>query len=86
MKKTLLLAAFMMLLAACSQDTSLSIGANDEYHTKSVRITLTTVYDNLSRTGKIVITQDCRPFIFTQERRQDVTALGGKARFSVNAN
>lgn len=138
MKKTLILAACMMLLAACSQDTSLSIssdiasyrfdadggafdaiiftngswtascedetvsltpssgdyttpmhivvGANEEYYTKSIRITLNTKLDNLSRSGKIVITQDCRPFIFCQESRVNLTAQGGKARFSVNAN
>ena len=106
MKKTLILAACMMLLAACSQNTSLSIssdiasyrfdadggafdaiiftngswtatcedetvsltpsagdyttpmhivvGANEEYYTKSIRITLNTKLDNLSRSGKIV--------------------------------
>ena len=138
MKKTLILAACMMLLAACSQDTSLSIssdiasyrfdadggafdaiiftngswtatcedetvsltpssgdyttpmhivvGANEEYYTKSIRITLNTKLDNLSRSGKIVITQDCRPFIFCQESRVNLTAQGGKARFSVNAD
>ncbi|MBR0223155.1 MAG: BACON domain-containing protein [Bacteroidales bacterium] len=138
MKKTLIFVVCMMMLAACSQDTTLSIssdissyrfdadggafdaiiftngswtascddpsvtftpdagycttpmhisiGANEEYFTKSVRITLNTVYGSYSRTGKIVLTQDCRPFIFCEQNRLDVTAAGGKARFQVNAN
>lgn len=70
----------------CTTPMHIEIGANEEYHTKSVRINLTTVYDNVSRSGRIVLTQDCRPFLFCEENRLAVTAAGGKARFQVNSN
>ena len=53
----------------CTTPMHIEVGANEAYYTKSVRITLTTVYDSYSRTGKIVLTQDCRPFIFCEESR-----------------
>ena len=138
MKKTLLFALWMLLLAACSQETTLSItpdiasytcgadggsfdaviftngswttscddkavsftpasgdftaplhvtvGTNDENYTKSIRITLTSKLDDLSRSSKIVITQACRPFIFSEETFLRAPASGGTVRFHVNAN
>lgn len=138
MKKTLLFALWMLLLAACSQETTLSItpdiasytcdadggsfdaviftngswtascddkavsftpasgdyttplhvsvGTNEENYTKSIRIALTSKLDDLSRSSKIVITQACRPFIFSEETFLRASAAGGTVRFHVNSN
>ena len=138
MKKCLLLLAWMALLAACTQDTELSItpdipaiqfdaeggsfdavlftngswtascddpsvsftptsgdyttpmhivvGPNEERYTKSIRISLLTKLDDISRSGKIVITQECRPFIYCEESLLQAPAAGGDIRFHVNAN
>ena len=62
------------------------VGPNEEYYTKSIRINLLTRLDGSSRSGKIVITQACRPFIFSEETQQQAPAAGGDIRFHVNAN
>lgn len=138
MKKTLLFALLLMLLAACDQEATLSVqpdiasfsfdadggsfdsviftngiwtascddpavsftptsgdyttpmhitvGTNEENFTKSIRITITATLDKLARSGKIVITQACRPFIFCEESSLRAPASGGTVRFHVNAN
>ena len=63
-----------------------TVGTNDENYTKSIRITLTSKLDDLSRSSKIVITQACRPFIFSEETFLRAPASGGTVRFHVNAN
>ena len=70
----------------CSSPIHISVAPNAEHYTKSIRITLTTTLDNLSRTGRIAITQSCAPFIFSEEELLRIPASGGKARFQVNAN
>ena len=62
------------------------VGPNEEHHTKSIRISLTSKLDNLSRTSKIAITQACRPFIISEETILQAPAAGGEVRFHVNAN
>lgn len=138
MKKCLILIAWIALLAACTQETELSItpdiatfqfdadggsfdaiiftnghwkatcddptisfapdsgdftapmhivvGPNEERHTKAIRISLISKLENLSRSSKIVISQKCRPFIFSEETLLQAPATGGEVRFHVNAN
>ena len=62
------------------------VGPNEEHRTKSIRIDLLTKLDGNSRSGKIVITQACRPFIFSDETLIQMPSQGGDARFHVNAN
>ena len=62
------------------------VGPNEEHHTKSIRISLTSKLESLSRTSKIAITQACRPFIFSEETVLLAPAAGGDIRFHVNAN
>ena len=64
----------------------ISVGPNDEYYTKSIRIELLTQLDGKSTSGRIVITQSCRPFIFSEESLLQVSASGGDVRFHVNSN
>ena len=64
----------------------ISIGANESYYTKSIRIALLTQLDGNSRSGKIVITQACRPFLFCEETLLRVPAAGGNVRFAINSN
>lgn len=70
----------------CTTPMHITVGPNEAFFTKSIRIELKTVLDDKSRTGKIVITQACRPFIFSEETQLQVSAEGGKARFHVNSN
>jgi hypothetical protein len=63
-----------------------SVGANEEKYTKNIRLALTATLDNLTRTGRIVITQACAPFIFCEEAVKTVGPEGGVVRFSVNSN
>lgn len=62
------------------------VGPNEERHTKAIRIALVTKLDRLSRSSKIVISQECRPFIFSEETLLEAPAAGGEVRFHVNAN
>ena len=63
-----------------------SVGANEEYYTKVIRLALTAKLDDITRTGSIVITQACGPFIFCEEALKTVGPEGGVVRFSVNSN
>jgi len=62
------------------------VAPNEEHRTKVVPIVLKATLDNLTRTAKIVITQQCRPFIFCDEAVKTIDAAGGIVRFSVNSN
>lgn len=62
------------------------VGPNTEQYTKSVKISLTTKLDGNSRSSRIAITQDCNPFIVSEETEIQVPASGGVARFHVNSN
>ena len=62
------------------------VGPNEERYTKSIRISLLTKLDDISRSGKIVITQACRPFIFCEESFLQAPAAGGNVLFHINAN
>ena len=64
----------------------IAVGANDEHFTKAIRIDLITRLDGSSRTGRIVITQSCRPFIFSEESLLQAPASGADVRFHVNSN
>lgn len=70
----------------CTTPMHITVGPNDALFTKSIRIELKTVLGEKSRSGKIVITQACRPFIFSEESLLRVSGAGGKARFHVNSN
>ena len=63
-----------------------TVGPNEEHYTKVIRITLTAKLDNLSRTNRIVVTQQCRPFILCEETFKTIGPEGGIVSFSVNSN
>ena len=62
------------------------VGRNEEHYTKVMRIALTTKLGTSSRTSKIVITQDCAPFIICEQSLLRIGNAGGPARFQVNSN
>lgn len=62
------------------------VAENTEHYTKAIRIKFTASLDNLNRTGTVVVTQDCYPFIFCDEPVLSVGPEGGKVRFQVNSN
>lgn len=62
------------------------VGPNRNNFTKSVRITLVTKLDNLSRTARIAVTQECGPFLTAASTEASIGREGGAARFSVNSN
>ena len=62
------------------------VGPNTEQYTKSVKISLTTKLDGNSRSSRIAITQDCNPFVVSEETEIQIPASGGVARFHVNSN
>ena len=62
------------------------VGENKEMFTKAISIQFKSTLDDLSRTGKVVITQDCHPFVYCAEPVQTIGAAGGAVRFSVNSN
>ena len=64
----------------------ISVGKNEEHYTKSIRISITSENNGTGRNGRIVITQDCFPFLDCDNTQQTVPAAGGKVRFSVNSN
>ena len=64
----------------------IAVGPNEEFYTKSIRIDLVSKLEGKSRNSRIVITQDCLPFIFCEEPAAQVGAEGGMIRFSVNSN
>lgn len=70
----------------CSSPVHIKVGSNEEHYTKVIRITLNATLDNLSRTGRIVVTQQCRPFIFCEEPFKETGPEGGIVRFQVNSN
>lgn len=62
------------------------VGENEEMYTKAIRLRFTSKLDDLSRTGDIIITQHCHPFIFCEDPVKQVGPEGGVVRFSVNSN
>lgn len=64
----------------------ITVGPNLDYRTKSIRVELVSRIEGKSRNGRIVLTQDCLPFIFCEEPSVRIGAAGGTARFSVNSN
>ena len=69
-----------------SSPVHIKVGSNEENYTKVIRISLNATLDDLSRTGRIVITQQCRPFIFCDASQKTVGPEGGLVRFQVNSN
>ena len=63
-----------------------TVGKNEEMYTKSIRIALITNYDNLARSGRVVITQSCYPFVFCEEPSKTAGPEAGIVRFSVNSD
>lgn len=62
------------------------VGPNRNNFTKSVRITLVTKLDNLSRTARIAVTQECGPFLTAASTEERIGREGGTVRFSVNSD
>ena len=62
------------------------VGPNEEHYTKVIRIALTAKVDKLTRTNRIVVTQQCRPFIICDETEKTVGPEGDIVRFEVNSN
>ena len=62
------------------------VGENQEHFTKAIRIRFTSSDGDNSRTGDIVITQQCHPFLLCDEPVKTIGAAGGKVFFSVNSN
>ena len=54
--------------------------------TKSVRITLVSKLNNISRTARIAVTQECGPFLTAASTKETIGRESGAARFSVNSN
>ena len=52
------------------------VGPNEEHYTKVIRIALTAKVDKLTRTNRIVVTQQCRPFIICDETEKTVGPEG----------
>lgn len=69
-----------------SQPMHIKVGSNEEQFTKVIRITLNSKLNTTSRTGRIVITQLCRPFIVCEEPCRQIGPEGGIVRFTVNSN
>lgn len=63
-----------------------NVGPNEEHYTKVIRIALTAKVDNLTRTSRIVVTQQCHPFIICDETEKTVGPEGDIVRFEVNSN
>ena len=59
---------------------------NTERYTKNIRIHFVSLIGTLSRVANVVITQDCYPFIFTDQDTRYIGPEGGKVRFSVNSS
>ena len=63
------------------------VGENTEHFTKSMRISLLTDLDGTSRSSKVVITQECAPFIVCEDNPvKSIGPEGGAVRFTVNSN
>ncbi len=62
------------------------VGKNTEHYTKAMHIKLLTQLDGVSRSSKVVITQQCEPFIFCDEPFKTIGPEGGAVRFTVNSN
>ena len=62
------------------------VGKNTEQYTKAMAIKVTTHLDGVSRSSKVVITQQCVPFIFCNEPLKTIGPEGGAVRFTVNSN
>mgnify|MGYP002626911389 CR=1 FL=1 len=65
-----------------SSPVHIKVGSNEENYTKVIRITLNATLDALTRTGRIVVTQQCRPFIFCDASKKTVGPEGGLVRWS----
>lgn len=63
-----------------------NVGPNEEHYTKVIRIALTAKVDKLTRTNRIVVTQQCHPFIICDETEKTVGPEGDIVRFEVNSN
>jgi len=60
---------------------------NLEHFSKATHIQITSKTEDLSRTTQVVISQDCYPFIFSEEETcKTIGPEGGKVRFAVNSN
>ena len=64
----------------------IAVGPNVERYTKSIRIDIVSRIDGKSANSRIVLTQDCFPFIFCEEPAATIGSAGGTVRFSVNSN
>lgn len=62
------------------------VGANNERFTKAITIQFKSTLGDLSRTAKVVITQDCFPFIFADDVLKAIGYEGGRVFFTVNSN
>ena len=62
------------------------VGPNHEQYTKSMRVSLVTHLDKLSRSANIAITQACNPFLTVADAEKQIGREGGTVRFSVNSN
>ena len=62
------------------------VAENTEHFTKSMRISLNTEIDEKTMTGKVVVTQQCRPFILCADPLKRIGPEGGAVRFSVNSS
>ena len=63
-----------------------NVGPNEEHYTKVIRIALTAKVDKLTRTSRIVVTQQCRPFIICDETEKTVGPEADIVHFEVNSN
>lgn len=64
----------------------IEVGENTEHFTKAIRITFDGTLDGKARVSRIVVTQDCHPFVVCENDSATIGSEGGVVNFQVNSN